>query len=308
MKLKKLIISSIVGFSLILTGCNNSQFPTPTEINSETPSEISSIDTIEPVKPTEVLTPTPSLPAVASINGVSILKSDFEDELKRYLTATSNLGQETNEEQAKEIVLSSMEETVILAIGAHDSGYVLDDNTFEEKLTQLIADSGGEDQFNYWLSSNFYSQESFQRLYRLELEATWMRDQIISQVPTSEEQIRARQILVSGESLADDIYSRLQNGADFDYFAWGYDLLSGGELGWFPRDYLVLPQIEEAVFALQPGEYTSVIESTYGYHIVQVMERELDRPLTQDALIQKQKNALRFWLDDKLAESTIVLN
>jgi len=308
MKLKNLVISSIIALGLILTGCNNSQSPTATENNSGTPPEISTTEANETIEPSVVVTPTPKLPAVASVNGVNILQSDFDDELKRYSTAATNLGQEVNEDQAKATVLSSMEETVILAIGARDEGFILDDATFEEKLTQLIADSGGEDQFNNWLSTNFYSQESFQRLYRLDLEATWMRDQILNQVPTREDQIRARQILVSSKSLADDIYNQLQNGADFDYYAWGYDLLSGGELGWFPRDYLVLPQIEEAVFALQPGEYTSVIESTYGYHIVQVMERELDRPLTQDALIQKQKKALRSWLDEKLAGSTIVLN
>ena len=79
-------------------------------------------------------------------------------------------------------------------------------------------------------------------------------------------------------------------------------------MGWFPRNYLVLQEIEEAVFNLQPGEYTQVIESTYGFHIVQVMERELDRPLTQDALIQKQKKAISDWLQDQRGTNSIVLN
>jgi len=81
--------------------------------------------------------------------------------------------------------------------------------------------------------------------------------------------------------------------------------LAGGELGWFPRGYLILPQIEEAVFNLQPGEYTEVIESVYGFHIVQVLERELDRELTQDALIQKQREALMEWLTEQKSLSLI---
>lgn len=308
MKIKNVVISSIIGLSLILTGCNTSQPSNSTENTSEIPSEITSTETIESVEPTLIVTPTPNLPVVASINGVGILLSDYQDEVMRYSTAIENLGQEVDEDQAKEIVLKSMEETLLLAMGARESGYGLDDETFMSDLEQLIIDSGGEDQFINWLSNNFYTQESFNRLYRLEIEATWMRDEIISQVPTSEEQIRARQILVSSESLANDIYGQLQNGTDFDYYAWGYDLLSGGELGWFPRDYLVLPQIEEAVFDLQPGEYSDVIESTYGFHIVQVMEREQDRPLTQDALVQKQKIVLQNWLNEKLASSTVILN
>ena len=79
-------------------------------------------------------------------------------------------------------------------------------------------------------------------------------------------------------------------------------------MGWFPRDYLVLPQIEEAVFILQPGEYSPVIESNYGYHIVQVMERELDRELTQDALLQKQRLTLMDWLESQKASSSVILS
>jgi len=71
---------------------------------------------------------------------------------------------------------------------------------------------------------------------------------------------------------------------------------------------LVLSQIEDAVFNLQPGEYSEVIESAYGYHIVQVMEHELDRQLTQDALIQKQKRAISEWLVNQKANSSVSID
>jgi parvulin-like peptidyl-prolyl isomerase len=70
----------------------------------------------------------------------------------------------------------------------------------------------------------------------------------------------------------------------------------------------VLPQIEEVVFNLQPGEYSHVIESTYGYHIVEVMEREFDRELTQDALLKKQRLTLMAWLVDQKANSSVILS
>ena len=129
--------------------------------------------------------------------------------------------------------------------------------------------------------------------------------EIIGEVPTRVEQIRARQILVQSKSLADEIYQRLEAGADFATIAWSYDPLTGGELSWFPRNYLVLKNVEDAVFNLQPGQYTPVIETPYGYQIVLVMERELDRPLTQDALLTHQRITLSDWIKEQKAKSDL---
>lgn len=297
----------IISF-LVLTGCTTSQTPIPSE--NLTPKPDTSINTETVIVPEESATfvPTPSVPMIASVNDEGIWLSDFENEVQRFGEAATKLDKEFEENQVREIVLETMIETLLLAQGARETGFILDQDSYTKKFDNLVIESGGENQFQQWLLDHHYSPESFERLYKLQIEATWMRDYLISRVPTRAEQIRARQILVSSKSLADDIYNQLQNGAEFNYYAWGYDQLAGGELGWFPRDYLVLPQIEEVVFNLQPGEYSQVIESTYGYHIVEVMERELDRELTQDALIQKQRLALMAWLVDQKANSSVILN
>jgi peptidyl-prolyl cis-trans isomerase C len=244
----------------------------------------------------------------ATVNDEGIRLSDFEDEVTRYVAAATKLGKEFEENQVRDIVLETKIETLLLAQGARETGFILDQDSYVKKFENLVIESGGENQFQQWLLDYQYSPESFERLYKLQIEAAWMRDYLISRVSPRAEQIRARQILVSSKSLADDIYNQLQNGADFTYYAWGYDQLAGGELGWFPRDYLVLPQIEEVVFNLQPGEYSHVIESTYGYHIVEVMEREFDRELTQDALLKKQRLTLMAWLVDQKANSSVILS
>lgn len=297
----------IISF-LVLTGCTTSQTPIPSE--NLTPKPDTTINTETVIVPEESATfvPTPSVPMKATVNDEGIWLRDFENEVQRFGEAATKLDKEFEENQVREIVLETMIETLLLAQGARETGFILDQDSYTKKFDNLVIESGGENQFQQWLLDHHYSPESFERLYKLQIEATWMRDYLISRVPTRAEQIRARQILVSSKSLADDIYNQLQNGAEFNYYAWGYDQLAGGELGWFPRDYLVLPQIEEVVFNLQPGEYSQVIESTYGYHIVEVMERELDRELTQDALIQKQRLALMAWLVDQKANSSVILN
>ncbi len=297
----------IISF-LVITGCTTTQTPLPSE--NLTPEPGTSISTATNVVPEEsaTLVPTPSAPMKATVNDEGIRLSDFEDEVTRYVAAATKLGKEFEENQVREIVLETMIETLLLAQGARETGFILDQDSYVKKFENLVIESGGENQFQQWLLDYQYSPESFERLYKLQIEAAWMRDYLISRVSPRAEQIRARQILVSSKSLADDIYNQLQNGADFTYYAWGYDQLAGGELGWFPRDYLVLPQIEEVVFNLQPGEYSHVIESTYGYHIVEVMEREFDRELTQDALLKKQRLTLMAWLVDQKANSSVILS
>jgi peptidyl-prolyl cis-trans isomerase C len=198
-----------------------------------------------------------------------------------------------------------MVDNVLLAQSARDNGYQIVDSLVNDRYQEMIDGIGGEGQFSDWMQKNHYSNESFMRLFKIEIEAAWMRDRILSKVPTRAEQIRARQILVQSKALADEIFQRLEAGADFATLARSYDPITGGELSWFPRNYLVLKNIEDAVFNLQPGQYTQVIETTYGYQIVQVMERELERPLTQDAILAHQRTALSDWIQEHKAQSEL---
>jgi peptidyl-prolyl cis-trans isomerase C len=83
---------------------------------------------------------------------------------------------------------------------------------------------------------------------------------------------------------ANDAVTSLQSGADFMELAATYDPTSKGDLGWFPRGYLDQPAIDEAVFALQPGQYSQVVETDIGYHILYVAERDPYHSLQPDAL------------------------
>ena len=255
---------------------------------------------------TVILTPSPTAaPMAARVNGEGLLLSDYEEELKRYQAGLSELGQNFDPAVAKEEVLKMMTDQVLLAQSAAKQGYASDDAALQSRYEELAAEAGGAEELKNWISQNFYSEESFRRALALDMAAVWMRNKILSEVPTTADQVHARQILVTDENEAFAVERRLQVGASFETLAYEYDPLIGGDLGWFPAGFLLQPDVENAAFSLQAGQFSGIIPTSYGFHIVFVIERDAQHPLSPEALLVVQRQALEKWLAEERAKSTI---
>jgi parvulin-like peptidyl-prolyl isomerase len=266
-------------------------------------------NTPTPPRPTETPkppTPTPP-PSAATVNGEFITLAEFEAELDRYESAQTALGKNTPKEEAEKLVLENLITQVLLSQGAREAGFDLTEADLEARIESLAAQAGGPDQLQAWRSMNGYEDdELFQLALKRAVEAAWIRDKIIADVPGTIEQVHVRQILTYNLDDARAAFEQLKAGMDFDELAALYDPLTRGELGWIPRGYLLDPDADEAVFALETGAYSDVIETDAGFHIFKVIERGV-QPLSPDALLTVQEQALQDWVTERRAQSEVVI-
>jgi parvulin-like peptidyl-prolyl isomerase len=245
------------------------------------------------------------VPLAARVNQEGIPLADFEAELKRLQDALKTQGKELPLAEQRKFVMDELVAQVLFAQAAVQAGYKLDDAALEARLQNLAKEAGGEAALKDWMARNGYTDASFRSALRKAAEATWQRDQVAAAVSEKTEQVHARQILVSESATADSILSQLRAGANFGTLASRYDPLTGGEMGWFPRGYLPYPAIEAAAFNLKPGEYSPIIQLNIGYLIIQVTERNPQRPLSPDARRALQTAALQTWLKERKSQSKI---
>ncbi len=257
--------------------------------------------TLTPVPPTA--TPPPS---VAFVNGEYITAAEFQAELGRYKSAQTALGVSVSDEEANRIILEDLIAQVLLAQAAREADFILTGSDLKSRMNTLAESIGGAEALSAWQAAHGYDDTSFQIALQRSIEAAWMRDKIIANVPTAVEQIHVRQILTYNEENARAALEELKAGADFDELAARYDSITFGELGWVPRGYLLDARADEVVFALQAGAYSDVVATDAGFHIFKAIERG-EHPLAPDALLTVQEQALKNWVADQRAKGNIVL-
>jgi len=256
--------------------------------------------------PTPTLEPTPTeAPMAARVNGEGILLSEFEAELQRYQAALQTAGETYDPAAASQEVIDELVNQTLLAQAAAAQNYAISDPDLQTEIDELSEQAGGDAALQAWMSQNYYNDVSFRIALKRDMAATWMRSQVSAAVPAAAEQVHARQILVDSQSEAENVLRQLQAGTAFDTLAYQYDELTGGELGWFPRGYLLQPDVENAAFSLEAGGYSGVISTSYGYHIVEVIEKDPQHALSPDALSFLQRQALASWLEQQRSQSAI---
>lgn len=112
-----------------------------------------------------------------------------------------------------------------------------------------------------------------------------------------------------------DIKAQLDSGVPFEQLA---DAQSdcpgnGGDQGFFARGKMV-PAFEEVAFSLQPGTYSDVFETEFGWHIAKVLEKRPSIPcpleqvrevIVRDLTQQAREKAIERYLDAQKEKACI---
>ncbi|MDX1437864.1 MAG: peptidylprolyl isomerase [Anaerolineales bacterium] len=303
-RLAVLILVALAGW--LVSACNSDPAPASPTNAAGQPTATRAGPTAPPTDTAVPPTPTPTPePPVANVNGQQITLAEYSSHLQRLELSLTETGTEMATEEKRERVLKDLIDQLLLAQAAAEAGFSVDQQTVDERIESLAAQVGGAAGLEAWQQAHAYSPESFRQDLARAIAAAWMRDNIIAGVPDAAEQVYARQILLYNAEDASAVLNELNAGGDFEVLARVNDPQGFGELGWFPRGFLMVPEIEAAAFAMQPGELSEVIESPLGFHILKVVDRSETRPLEPQARYELQLMALQNWLAERRAASEI---
>jgi len=242
-----------------------------------------------------------------TVNGEGVTVLDFDSEVQRYIAAQNGLGNEVSSLDAADAVIQNYIAELLLAQAARGNGFTLDDAAVQARIDSLAAQVGGADALSVWMSEQGYSEPAFRSALKRAAEAAWMRDRIVSNVSGTAEQVHVQQILLYNQDTAQSFLTQLNGGADFDELALRADPLTRGDLGWVPRGYLLTEQIENVAFGLEVGQYSDVVTTDVGFHIIKILARDPARLLSPDALLALQELALKNWIEEQKGLADVVL-
>ena len=147
----------------------------------------------------------------------------------------------------------------------------------------VMAELGGKTKVTDKEIDDFYkqNQDKFKQP-----ESVHARHVLVAKAPEDTDKVRAGK-----KAKADELRKKLVAGADFaDVAAKSSDCPSkqnGGDLGTFSRGQMVKP-FEDAAFSQKAKEIGPVVETEFGFHIIQVLEHQSAQVAKLDGATKKQ--------------------
>ena len=260
-------------------------------------------------------TPTAEVELAARVNEHPITMQEYEKQLERFretmvqLARSSDTLEDADMEQVRRQALDWMIDQEVIVQAAAREGFSVSDEELEARVQEIIVQAGGQAEFDQWLIANDLTMEEFRQQLRSELLGQKIRDRVLADLSSQAEQVHARHILVDSGEQAEEILVQLKAGVDFTDLAKerSQDLGSkenGGDLGFFPRGIMLL-EFEEAAFALAPGEVSEVVQTSFGFHVIQVLERDPSRQVPGPMLQALRDRAFVQWLREQREAAVI---
>ena len=259
---------------------------------------------------------------IAVVGEEIILKSDIEKEI---LHLRQSQGGFTDNAQTRGQVLERLLiNKLLLAQAQLDSIFVSDDKVEKQLNSQIeyyIRQSGSREQLESYFGKSVEDIKNDMRQSMKEgMITSQMQQKIVKDVRATPSEVKSFYKQINKDSLPDigdkyeiqqivvrpqisneekeRIRNRLRGFRDeilngkqsFQTLAVLYseDAVSaarGGELGYMTKNELV-PEFAEAAFSLKPGKLSKIIETEYGFHLLQYIDRQGDRVNVRHILLR----------------------
>jgi parvulin-like peptidyl-prolyl isomerase len=232
----------------------------------------------------------------ARVNGVEITLAQFERELQRRQQQSNAASTDTLRQE----VLDQLIADVLVIQGAQARNIVVNDAQLQSEWQSYIDQAGSQQAFEEWLAANLFTPDEFRESLRVPMVFNQVRDALNADLAGNVPQAHARHVLARTEADANAALGLLNKGQDFAAVAQSFSVDEttrdqGGDLGWFTRDELLVPELAEATFALQPGQIAGPIATDLGYHVVQLLEIA-ERPVGEDRRVYIAQSRFEAWL------------
>ena len=260
---------------------------------------------------------------VAVVGGEAILLSDLQSRTQFY--AIQNQIDPKTPDLEKRVLDFMINEKLVLAKAIEDSITVTDDELrqqLEERIKEIVQQYGTESRVEelYGMSisrmKREFREEMKKELLKSKLQRSRFANITVSRreaeeffdtyrdsLPQVPEEIEVSHIYVTPKvspevkratyEKAKAILDSIKAGGDFAAFAKKYSedpgsASHGGDLGWARRGDFV-KQFEEAAFALRESQISDVVETSLGYHIIQLLERRGEAIHPRQILIKMER-------------------
>lgn len=220
----------------------------------------------------------------------------------------------TKIKEARAEALKDLIDRQLIVQAFKKEGYQIPDHYLDQRVQDIIRDNfnGDRNTFIKTLQAQTFTLGEFRKLETEKMIVQAMRHKnvevntIISPNKiqdyyrkhaaefTSKEQVKLRMIMISAgtsdragqKAMAEEVLSKLVNGAEFDRMAQIYSEDStrdlGGDWGWIDRGTLTAP-LEKVAFGLRLGKVSNIVEVGGNYYILKVEGRQggVTRPFAE---------------------------